>query len=66
MNDQTQNEELANSQTKHFSLYVLKLIEGKYYVGLTTRADPHTRINEHYSGKFYAAKWTKKYTPLET
>jgi predicted GIY-YIG superfamily endonuclease len=66
MNEQTRKEELTDSQTKHFTLYILRLIENKYYVGLTTRTDPRIRINEHFSGKFNAAKWTKKYKPLET
>jgi predicted GIY-YIG superfamily endonuclease len=51
-------------QKKHYWLYVLRLQEGKYYVGKTSREDPHERIKEHMQG-FYSAQWVKKYKPIE-
>ena len=43
------------------NIYVLKLENGKYYVGKTN----HTfqRFNQHSSGK--GAKWTKKHSPID-
>jgi predicted GIY-YIG superfamily endonuclease len=51
--------------TKHYSLYVLKLVQNKYYVGITTMADPYKRIAQHETG-YFSAQWTKKFKPLET
>lgn len=51
--------------TKHYWLYVLRLEQGKYYIGRTTREDPQTRIKQHKDG-FYSAQWVKKYKPLDT
>ena len=42
-------------------IYILRLEEDKYYVGITT--NPNSRIKEHHSGK--GAKWTKLYKPIE-
>lgn len=50
---------------KRYWLYVLKLVDDKYYVGITARSNPQDRIEQHISG-YYGAKWTKKYKPLET
>lgn len=41
------------------AIYVLKLVRGKYYVGLTTKNID--RVLAHLDGK--GAKWTKKYPP---
>lgn len=48
---------------KHYWLYVLKLEQGKYYVGITSRT-PEARFKEHVNG-FYAAEWTKVYKPIK-
>ena len=48
---------------KHFWLYVLKLEQDKYYIGITAKT-PEERFKEHQNG-FMAARWTKKYKPLE-
>lgn len=48
---------------KHYSLYVLKLEEGKYYVGITSKT-PEERFKEHKNG-FYGAEWTKIYKPIK-
>jgi predicted GIY-YIG superfamily endonuclease len=45
---------------KHFWLYVLRLKQGKYYVGVTSQKDPEDRIAQHKNG-FYSAQWVKKY-----
>lgn len=42
-------------------IYILKLIEDKYYVGKTE--NPEFRINEHF--KHCGSVWTTKYKPLE-
>ena len=44
-------------------LYVLKLEEGKYYVGITSQT-PEIRMREHIN-HVRAAYWTMKYKPLE-
>lgn len=52
-------------QNKHYWLYILKLEDDKYYVGITARSNPEDRIQQHISG-YYGAKWTKKHKPIET
>lgn len=42
---------------KFTHLYVLRLVDGKYYVGITSR--PEDRIAEHKEGR--GAKWTKRF-----
>lgn len=49
---------------KHFWLYVLKLEQGKYYVGITSQKNPHDRVQQHFNG-FYSAQWVKKYKPVD-
>ena len=41
-------------------IYVLKLIDDKYYVGKTENYD--IRLNQHFD--FNGSKWTQKYKPL--
>lgn len=48
---------------KNWWLYVLKLEQGKYYVGITTKT-PELRMKEHIDG-IRAAYWTQKYKPIE-
>jgi predicted GIY-YIG superfamily endonuclease len=48
---------------KHYWLYVLKLEQGKYYVGITSRT-PEARYKDHVNG-IYAAEWTKVYKPIK-
>lgn len=55
---------LFMDEYKHYWLYVLRLEQGKYYVGITSKKDPQRRIMEHMNG-FYTAQWVKKYKPLE-
>lgn len=45
---------------KQHWLYVLKLKQDKYYVGMTSRKYPADRIREHING-FYTAQWVRKY-----
>lgn len=42
-------------------IYVMRLQEGKYYVGKSS--DPNQRISEHFAGN--GSAWTQKYSPLE-
>lgn len=51
-------------EKKHFWVYVLRLEQGKYYIGITSRKNPNKRIEEHMHG-FYSAQWVKKYRPIE-
>ena len=53
---------MDEKQKKYFWLYVLKLEQEKYYVGITTKA-PEDRMKEHLN-EFIGAAWTKKYKPL--
>jgi predicted GIY-YIG superfamily endonuclease len=50
-------------QQKRYSLYVLKLEQGKYYVGITSKK-PEERFLEHKNG-FYGAEWTRLYKPIK-
>lgn len=47
---------------KHYWLYVLKLEQGKYYIGITSKT-PEARLKEHLGGR--KTWWTEKYKPLE-
>lgn len=49
--------------TKSYSLYVLKLEEDKWYVGVTSNT-PEYRFDQHRSG-FGGAAWTKLHKPIE-
>lgn len=46
---------------KHYWLYVLKLEQQKFYVGITSRT-PEIRMEQHLSG-FAGAQWTKFVIP---
>lgn len=48
---------------KNWWMYVLKLEQGKYYVGITSQT-PEIRMQEHLRG-IRPANWTKEYKPLE-
>lgn len=52
-----------DTKQKSWWLYVLKLEQEKYYVGITSKT-PEERMREHISG-YMGAKWTKKYRPQE-
>lgn len=47
---------------KHYSLYVLKLEAGKYYIGVTAKT-VNERFIEHKNG-FYGSEWTRIYKPI--
>lgn len=51
-----------DSSRRHFKLYVLKLANEKYYVGLTARKKILDRINEHRFG--VGAKWALLHKPV--
>lgn len=46
---------------KHYWLYVLKLEENKWYVGITGQT-PEKRFKEHLGGR--KTYWTEKYKPI--
>ena len=50
---------------RRYSLYILKLEQGKYYIGITTFANPYRRIEQHQRG-YFSSQWTKKYKPIQT
>jgi len=45
-------------------LYILQLEDDCFYIGITSRVNPYTRIREHQEGR--GATWTKKHTPIKT
>lgn len=47
----------------HWWLYVLRLQDGKFYVGITSKT-PEIRMQEHLNG-VRVAYWTAKHKPLE-
>lgn len=48
---------------KHWHLYVLRLEDGKFYVGITSKT-PQIRMQEHLDG-VRVAYWTAKHRPIE-
>ena len=52
----------GNTATAEYSLFVLRLEGGKYFVGYSS--NPETRIRRHFAGK--GAEWTALHKPLET
>ena len=50
------------SKNKHWHLYVLRLEDHKYYIGITTQTVGQ-RLQEHLHGR--KSYWTEKYPPLE-
>lgn len=53
---------INDSNKSNYWLYVLRLEQDKYYIGITKRSNPNDRINQHFGG-YYGAQWTKKYKP---
>ena len=53
---------MNNQRNKHWHLYILKLENNKWYVGITSKT-PQGRFRQHKNG-FLAAAWTKRYKPL--
>jgi predicted GIY-YIG superfamily endonuclease len=49
-------------KAKHFYLYVLRLNNQKWYVGITTQ-HPEQRLKRHLNG--WGSYWTKEYPPIE-
>lgn len=49
--------------SKHWRLYILKLEQDKWYVGITTQS-VEKRFAQHRKG-FAGARWTKKYRPID-
>ncbi len=45
-----------------WTLYILKLEQGKWYVGITSKTVEH-RFAQHKNG--FGANWTRKYKPIE-
>jgi predicted GIY-YIG superfamily endonuclease len=51
------------SDNKNWHLYVLRLQDGKFYVGITSKT-PGIRMQEHLNG-VRVAYWTAKHKPIE-
>lgn len=51
------------TKKKHWQLYVLRLQDGKFYVGITSK-NPEARMQEHLNG-IRVAYWTAKHKPIE-
>lgn len=47
---------------RHWTLYVLRLEQNKWYVGITSHTTQH-RFQQHVRG--YGSNWTRKYKPIE-
>lgn len=58
------NSKVANIQktNRHWFLYVLKLQQDKWYVGITSQT-PEKRLQEHLNGR--KSYWTEQYTPIK-
>lgn len=54
--------DLKDDIKKHWTLYVLRQVAGKYYVGITTKT-PEERMQDHLHSPT-GARWTQKYKPL--
>ena len=54
---------MTEIKKKHWQLYVLKLEQNKWYVGITSLT-PEKRFSQHWSG-FGGANWTRKYKPIK-
>jgi len=52
----------VTNEYKRWWLYILKLEQGKWYVGITSKT-PKERFDEHVLGQ-RAAYWTMKYKPV--
>jgi predicted GIY-YIG superfamily endonuclease len=52
-----------NKEVRHWWLYVLRLADDKWYVGITAKT-PEIRLQEHLEGT-RAAYWTAKHKPIE-
>lgn len=52
-----------SNEHRHWWLYVLRLADGKWYVGITSKT-PEIRFQEHLEGT-KAAYWTAKHKPIE-
>lgn len=53
---------MPNLNGKHWTLYVLRLEQKKWYVGITSQT-PEARFREHRSGR--KSYWTEEYPPIE-
>lgn len=54
---------MTKTKNKHWTLYILRLEEQKYYVGITSQT-PERRLYEH-QHDIRAANWTRKYKPVK-
>lgn len=54
---------MTDGKQYHWTLYVLRLEGGKFYVGITSKS-PEERMQEHLRG-IRTAYWTAKHKPLE-
>jgi len=54
---------IKNNSKMHWWLYILRLEDGKFYVGITSKT-PEIRMQEHLNG-VRVAYWTAKHKPLE-
>ena len=46
-----------------YVVYVLRLVQDKYYVGMTKKWRLDIREEEHFSGR--GSKWTRRFPPIE-
>jgi len=53
---------MHNQKEKHYWLYSLRLEQGKFYIGITSKT-VHERFKQH-KNEYFAAEWTKIYKPI--
>ncbi len=53
---------MSSVVSKRWTLYILLLQEGKYYVGITSQT-PERRFQEHLHGR--KSYWTEEYVPIK-
>lgn len=52
---------MNKTKLKHYWLYVLRLEQNKFYIGITSKT-PEERLTQH-KNDYFAAEWTKMYKP---
>lgn len=53
---------MSGKNEKHYWLYVLRLEQNKFYIGVTSKT-PEERFQQH-KNEYFAAEWTKLHKPI--
>lgn len=61
--NKTYDQSTADNDIKsHYWLYIIRLEQGKYYIGTTDQGDPNNQASQ-YLGRKYTTLWSKKHKP---